>query len=274
MLGMESGSLMFDNAIDFKIHQIVMQIWNRDIDDEGRNIYIQNASGKSIISHSKFYEFNSAGSYGNHISISMFGEKLPPSFYSHLTISNCTFMNAAISAVSIRLQNIRSVFIRITQSHISLNEGTGIAFASDHSIAFLHITDCRVTHNMYGGLYFKIKPSTPTIQIVIENVIISDNKLGIDYEGAGMAVKTQGKVEKGPIFIIKNVSFIRNEHYGTKRSLSAVSLYKVRYVTFIDCTFTANRGTAVRAFRTSLYITGRNRFINNSATEGGAIALL
>ena len=81
--GMESGSLMFDDAIDFKIHQIVMQIWNRDIDDEGRNINIQNASGKSTISHSKFYEFNSAGSYGNHISIS----SLEKSYHLHFTVT-------------------------------------------------------------------------------------------------------------------------------------------------------------------------------------------
>ena len=55
---------------------------------------------------------------------------------------------------------------------------------------------------------------------------------------------------------------------------SAISLYKVNNVTFINCIFQSSRGTAICAFWSDLYITGQNSFIDNSASEGGAIVLL
>ena len=61
------------------------------------------------------------------------------------------------------------------------------------------------------------------------------------------------KVEKGPVVILKNVSFIENKNYGVERLSSTVFLYMVN-VTFTGCKFHANKGTAIRVFSSVLYI--------------------
>ena len=273
MTSILSGTLIFDNTINFRIHQVIVQIWKRDSEHDGNSIYIRKAFGKSIISHSEFHELKSSWSAGSLISISMYGDNLLPSIANYLIISNSIFKGAQRSAVDIWLQDIRSFFVEISDSCITSNEGKGINFATDHSIATVHVTNCVATHNMYGGLYFEINTPISNIQIVIENTEISNNIRNEDG-GAGIAMIMQEKVKRSTFIIFRNVSLARNEHYGLKSISSAISLYKVNNVTFINCTFQSNRGTAIRAFWSDLYITGHNSFIDNSATEGGAIVLL
>ena len=272
MVRYHSGTLMLDNAINFRIHRIIVH----NLGQFGHSVHIQKGFGKSIISHSEFYHLNSSDSSDRHISISVIGNYFSSfiAIDNHLTINKSIFKGAGQSAIDIRLQDIRSFFIEISDSSITSNEGNGFAFVSYHSIATVHITNCFVKHNKYSGLFYYIDSATPLIQIVIENSIISNNILNTDG-GAGMAMMIEEDiVGKSPLITIRNVSFVRNEHYGEKGLSSAILLYKLRNVNFDDCVFRANRGTAIRALWSDLYITGHNSFIDNSATEGGAIALL
>ena len=65
----------------------------------------------------------------------------------------------------------------------------------------------------------------------------------------------------------------RRNRYGGIHS-AIIVLYCANNVTFTDCKFHGNRGTAICAYQSTFCINGYNSFINNSATEGGAIALL
>ena len=255
--GFHFGTLMFDNVANFRIHCVNVQQSESD-------------------SH-----------YGGGcISIFINEINLPHSIQTdnHLIISKSIFKGAPQSAISVFLRDTTSFFVEISDSYITSNEGTGIVFTiynsisliNYNSIAAIHIANCSVTHNMNGGLYFDIIPPIPNIQISIEDSIINNNvRTGeARYTGAGMTMVMRKKVDNSPKVTIKNVSFVRNEHYGAKKLSSAISLYKIRNVTFIDCIFQANRGTAIRALRSDVYITGYNSFIDNSATEGGAIAIL
>ena len=267
------GTLIFNNAINFRIHHVSIQNWKRDSEHYGNSIYIQHAFGKSIISHSEFHELTSSRGAGSLISISSNGNYLLPSIANHLIISNSNFKGAQESAVEIWLQDIRSLFIEISNNFITASEGKGINFATYNSTATVHVTNCTTTHNMYSGLYFEINLPIPNIQIAIENTEISSNVYNQDG-GAGIAMIMHKNVERSTFLFFRNVSFVRNEHYGLKSLSSAISLYKVNNVTFVDCTFQSNRGTAIRAFWSDVYMKGHNSFIDNSATEGGAIALL
>ena len=270
MASILSGTLIFDNAINFGIHKVIAQIWKRDSEHDGNSVYIRNAFGKS---HSEFHELNSSSSLGSLISISMNGDNLLPLIANHLIISKFIFKGAQKSAVDIWLQDIRSFFVQISDSFITANEGKGLNFAADHSISTIHVTNCITTHNMHGGLYLEINTPIPKIHIVIENTEISNNIRNRDG-GAGISVIMQEKVKTSTFIILRNVSFVRNEHNGVKSISSAISLYKVNNVTFINCAFQSSIGTTIRAFWSELYITGQNSFIDNSASEGGAIVLL
>ena len=150
-----SGTLTFDNAINFGIHKVIVQIWKRDSEHDGNSVYIRKAFGKSIISHSEFHELKTSFSSGSLISISMYGDNLLPLIANHLIISKSIFKGAQKSAVNIRLQDIRSFLVEISDSCITANEGRGLNFATDHSIAKVHVTNCIATHNMHGGLILK-----------------------------------------------------------------------------------------------------------------------
>ena len=82
------GTLIFDNAINFRIHQVIVQIWKRDSEHDGNSIYIWKAFGKSTISHYEFYELKSSFSSGSLISISMYGNNLLPSIARNGLVSH------------------------------------------------------------------------------------------------------------------------------------------------------------------------------------------
>ena len=129
---------------------------------------------------------------------------------------------------------------------------------------------------MTGGkrtaLYFELPPN-PSLQLTIEHSVISDNIVGGEFEGGAGLTVHRTTVRQGPIIIIRNVSFLSNEKYGITHS-STIALYYVNHVTFTDCKFHGNIGTAIGAYQSTFYMNGYNSFINNSATKGGAIALL
>ena len=53
-----------------------------------------------------------------------------------------------------------------------------------------------------------------------------------------------------------------------------VLLYKSKYITFVDCTFTENNGTGIVAFHTyHLRFSGQMKFLNNSAYRGSGLVL-
>ena len=65
----------------------------------------------------------------------------------------------------------------------------------------------------------------------------------------------QVEVEQDPIIVIRNVSFLSNEKYGKMHS-AIIVLYYANNVTFTDCKFHGNRGTALGAYHSTFYMNG------------------
>ena len=74
--------------------------------------------------------------------------------------------------------------------------------------------------------------------------------------------------------VITSVLFVNNHHSTLFQSPNppVVYLENTNNVTFIDCAFYNNRGTAIYAFNTNFFISGTLAFIDNTAFEGGALS--
>ena len=254
------GTLYFQNVRNFWVDYI--RIHSRTTTDA---IQVKNGLGKSVISHSEFSDLHC-----QHPCIGRVNVHYQNAIGNHLTISKSTFQG---SALYITFKNVTS-HIEITENTVTSSRWNAIAFIAYQSTAKVHIRNCLLTDSMHSALYFEfISNSLLQLELIIEDSVISDNIVTDDYEGgAGMTVYRE-TVEKDPIFIIRNVSFLSNKKYGKMHS-AIIALYYANHVTFTDCKFHGNIGTAIGAYQSTFYMNGYNSFINNSATKGGAIALL
>ena len=226
-------------------------------------IRVKNGLGKSVISHSKFSDLHCS-----HPCIGRVYVHYQNAIGIHLTISKSTLQG---SALHITIKNVTS-HIEITENTVTSSRWNAIILFAQQSIAKVRIRDCLVTDSMCSALYFEFTPN-PSLQVTVEDLVISNNIVTDDYEGgAGMTVY-KAAVEQDPVITIRNVSFLSNEKYGKMHS-AIITLYYANNVTFTDCKFHGNRGTAIGAFQSTFYMSGYNSFINNSVTKGAAIALL
>ena len=76
-------------------------------------------------------------------------------------------------------------------------------------------------------------------------------------------------------YIIANVTVYEDRVVDSfKREGAVVSIYSVRNITFLNCTFKNNNALSLRAKNSNVYFGGTMNFINNSGLNGGALALL
>ena len=253
------GTLHFQNVTNFWVDYIKIQSW-RTTDA----IRVNNGFGRSIVSHSEFLDLNCSYPFIGLVSI-----YYQDATKSQLKISTSIFKGSALQVI---LKNSVTSHIEISDNVITSSRQNPIAFVAYQSTTKVHIRNCLVSGSMHSALYFEFAPN-PSLQITIRDSVISSNIVTDDYEGgAGMTVY-KAEVEQDPIIIIRNVSFISNEKYGKMHSAIIVLCY-ANHVTFTDCKFHGNRGTYISAYQSTFYMNGSNSFINNSATNGGAIALL
>ena len=246
--------LYFENVTNFCIDYIKIQSWLKT----KSTIRIRNGFGRSLISHS---ELSNIDCFVNGYAID-----------NHLTISKSTFKG---SGLFISLNNVTSN-IQISDSIFTSSRWMAIYLCASQSSVVIHIRNCLLTGGTRCALYFRLRKNLSGLQITIKNSVISNNIVTDNFEGgAGMTVYRlyRAAVEQDPIIIITNVSFLHNEKFGVMHS-AIIALYCENHVTFTDCRFHGNRGTAIGAYQSTFNMNGYNSFINNSATEGGAIALL
>ena len=252
------GTLYFQNVRNFWVAYIRIQ--SRTTTDV---IRVKNGLGKSVISHSEFSDLHCS-----HPCIGRVNVHYQNAIGIHLTISKSTFHGSALRII---IKNVIS-HIEITENTVTSSRWNAITLFVQQSIAKVRIRDCLVTDSMRNALYFEFTPN-PSLQVTLEDLVISSIIVTDDFEGgAGMTVY-KAAVEQDPIIIIRNVSFLSNEKYGKMHS-AIIALYYANHVTFTDCKFHGNIGTAIGAYQSTFYMSGYNSFINNSATKGGAIALL
>ena len=250
------ATLYFQHVTNFWVDYIEINGWpTTDV------IQVNNGFGRSVISHSNL---------DCHISI-----QYQNAIDNSLIISKSSFKG---SALDIRLTNLKNatLHIEISDNSFTSSRWNAIHLAAVRSTAMVHIRNCLLTGSMHGALYFQLTPS-PWLVLTIESSVISSNIVTGEFEGAaGMTVhayKTAVRHVQDPIIIMRNVSFLGNKKYGKEHS-ATMALYYTKNVTFTDCEFHGNRGTAIGAYQSTFYMNGYNSFINNTATVGGAIALL
>ena len=255
------GTLYFQYVTNFWVDYVKIQ--TRTTTDV---IQVKNGLGRSIISRSEFSDIDSSRAGIGRVSV--YYQNV---FDNHLTVSKSIFKGSAL--------NINVEFTKSVISHIDISDNiftsskwNAISLFVDQSTAIVHIRNCLVTGGRLTALYFELPPN-PSLQLTIEDSVISDNIVGGEFEGgAGMTV-LRATVQQDPIIIIRNVSFLHNEKYGVTHS-SIIAIYFASHVTFTDCKFHGNLGTAIGAYQSTFYMSGYNTFINNTADKGGAIALL
>ena len=258
----EKGTLHFQNVTNFWVDYIKIQSW-RTTDA----IRVNNGFGRSVISHSEFSDLGCS-----HPCIGLVSVHYWNAINNHPTIRKSIFKGSALG-----IQLVKNVMshIEISDNIFTSNRRNAIGFDVRQSTAKIRVRNCLVTGNKLSALLFEFTQGPyPLLQIIIENLVIQRNIVNDDYQGgAGMTVY-KAEVGQDPIIIIRNVSFLSNEKYTGKMHSAIIALYYTNNVTFTDCKFHGNRGTAIGAYQSTFYMNGYNSFVNNSATEGGAVALL
>ena len=253
------GTLYFQHVTNFWVDYVKIQtLATTDA------LQVKNGLGRSVISRSEFSDLDYSRVGSGRVSV----------YYqnttdNHLTISKSIFKG---SALNIEITKSVTSHIDISDNVVTSSGWNAISLFAHESTANVHIRNCLVTGGELTALYFELPPN-PSLQLTIEHSVISDNCVAGEFEGGAGLTVYRTTVRQNPIIIIRNVSFLSNEKYGITHS-STIALYYVNYVTFTDCKFHGNRGTAIGAYQSTFNMNGYNSFINNSATKGGAIALL
>ena len=104
----------------------------------------------------------------------------------------------------------------------------------------------------------------------INNLVIRENIFFKNIIHVGIALD----LRDGSISVLlQNVTFANNSYSGTSAvGAAVVVILNVKNVTFIDCEFYNNLGTAVSADGSSLQFSGTIVFWNNTGYDGGAMS--
>ena len=149
------------------------------------------------------------------------------------------------------------------------------SFSANQSI---QIRNCTLAGHRTGidiSMYSVHKNLThPAPQIIIKKTnIIRRNCLNIipDQRDVGLKVFCGGINISQPSVLFKDVLFSSAVNCRLTAVLPVVQLEFAQNVTFVDCSFTGNRGTPIVAYSSHFNVSGRITFVNNTAYEGGAL---
>ena len=94
-----------------------------------------------------------------------------------------------------------------------------------------------------------------------------------DQRGIGLMVSCGDIKYSQPSIVLKNVLFTSTVNRRLSAILpSVVYMEFAQNVSFVDCSFTGNRGTPIVAISSHFNVSGRITFVNNTGYEGGALA--
>jgi len=118
-----------------------------------------------------------------------------------------------------------------------------------------------------GGLYVLDFTLSRVLKLNVENSVFQSN----DASVAGKAMYLASHSSK----LVENVHFFNhNVHIGIRETtIPVIFVHKSKNVTFVDCEFYENDGTAISAVSSTPYFQGYVYFQNNTAENGGALSL-
>lgn len=158
-----------------------------------------------------------------------------------------------------------------------------------HQEEILSMSDCRFLSNVAilgAGAFIEIRASSRNAfehvtRFRIERCTFSDN---IGASGIAMYISQQESfytIGTSQI-IFKDVNISSNSYVTpirdltelyTNFQLNAIQLIQTENVSFTDCIFERNEGSALSAFEVSIFMSGTNIFAGNSGIVGGGINL-
>lgn len=148
----------------------------------------------------------------------------------------------------------------------------------------LVITDSRFENNVAllgAGAFLEVRTSTSEGHVArfrIEGCIFNGNA---GTSGQAMYIYQQNNIygRSTSQVTIKNVGITSNENFTPIRNLTeytnfqlnAIQLINVENVSFTDCVFSENQGSALSAFSSSMHMSGFMTFDKNNGITGGGI---
>ncbi len=182
------------------------------------------------------------------------------------------------------------VEVNISSSNIEDSAGTGIyiapwmGFGSTlySAIGNIRIRGCVVAGHKQGAIFF-FNPTTLVYEygLTIENSQVIHNVLQSSQDelrkGAGLTLIYRAEETddtQSPV-VMRNVTFERNDHIDIPLGMRPTTVYiaYAQSVNIVDCNFLHNHGSGILAYGSSLVLSGTLAFVNNSAYQGGALAL-
>ena len=141
----------------------------------------------------------------------------------------------------------------------------------------LHISESKFHDNIGGGVNIQLykKHSNVKYQVIIKNCSFQRN-VGPVASGIKIGQPVTGTL--GFVVLVKDTNFTdemtsQSIPITNRFSFNAMAVSKLKSLIIINCTFTRNKQTALKAFESTLYFGGHIIFSENSGTFGGAMTL-
>jgi len=194
------------------------------------------------------------------------------------------------NVIDLEVTTYEPYVVKIRDSSLQSNGSrNGILIQSSSFSAYhvqrIEISNCTLAGHRIGieiKMFFQLmyppyKTVThPALEIEIKRtIIIRDNNLSIipDQKGVGLKVSCGGIGYAQPSVMIKDVLFSSTMNHRLTTILpSVVYMEFAQNVSFVDCSFTGNRGTPIVAYSSHFSVSGTLNFVNNTGYEGGALA--
>ena len=209
------------------------------------------------------------------------------------TVRNSRYLS---SDFNLMLQSDASNRIVIRDSHFQSKYGdTSVAAVGMHSAVYIYVTNLEsvnasqstaieiqdtiisdLNNTMAIIATFTGSGSYAACRMTVKNVVISNihlDSIATSAHTASVALirYSYNKLTQYNI-LFQNVSFINNTHESLSSRQLTVLLSSAHNVTFVDCNFEGNIGTAIAAFGSKFTLSGSCTFLGNSAYKGGALS--
>ena len=204
-------------------------------------------------------------------------------YYVNITNSkvNFTIQNSFFDRSSLILScdpSVSNSLIKliIQYSLFKGSSGAGIQISDNgtQQNIILDVIKSEIQGHQQGGIVIDIPLSSS--QITIQNSTIDRNIINSSGVGYSAALSIYSAVPNNTIITIIDSHFLHNQDLRGQPTESVVYISRASMVIVINSVFQNNRGTAIRAANVEhhLHLQGIVDFCNNTAQQGGALALV
>ena len=168
------------------------------------------------------------------------------------------------------------VNLTIQDSLFLASTGAGIQISDNRmqQNVILDIINTNISWNQQGGIV--IDTPLSSLQITVQNTTIDGNIITSSGHGYSAALSVYSGVSNNTTIVVINSRFLHNQDLRSQPTESVIYISRANIVKVIDSLFQNNRGTAIRAnnVENHLHLQGIIDFTNNTALQGGALALI